>query len=113
MHDDWLDQLQDDHPAVWAVIDWSRMTYGDDMGAFLCFMAVRLLEMHRVLKQTGSLYLHCDPTASHYLKTLLDALFGRKNFSNEIVWHYQAGTKGNRAFGKKHDNLLAYTKGKS
>ena len=88
VHDDWLDQLQDDHPAVWAVIDWSRMTYGDDMGAFLCFMAVRLLEMHRVLKQTGSLYLHCDPTASHYLKTLLDAVFGKRNFRNEIIWYY-------------------------
>jgi len=109
VHDDWLDRLQDDHPAIWAVIDWSRMTYGDDMGAFLCFMAVRLLEMHRVLKQTGSLYLHCDPTASHYLKTLLDAIFGHKNFRNEIIWHYQTGGVSKKWFGRKHDVILFYT----
>ena len=54
------------------------------MGAFLCFMAVRLLEMRRVLHPDGSIYLHCDPTASHYLKELMDAVFGRRNFINEI-----------------------------
>ncbi len=113
VHDDWLDQLQDDHPAVWAVIDWSRMTYGDDMGAFLCFMAVRLLEMHRVLKETGSLYLHCDPTASHYLKTLLDAIFGKKNFINEIVWCYKTGGASSKTFAKKHDLIFFYSKSKN
>ena len=56
------------------------------MMAYLTMMAVRLVELHRVLKPTGSLYLHCDPTASHYLKLVLDAIFGPKNFSNEIVW---------------------------
>lgn len=58
----------------------------NDMMAYLAMMAVRLLELHRVLKPTGSLYLHCDPTASHYLKILLDAVFGPARFSNEIVW---------------------------
>ena len=58
----------------------------NDMMAYLTMMAVRLVELHRVLKPTGSLYLHCDPTASHYLKLVLDAIFGPKNFSNEIVW---------------------------
>ena len=58
--------------------------------AYLCMMAPRLLEMKRVLKNTGSIYLHCDPTASHYLKLLMDAVFGGKNFRNEIVWCYTA-----------------------
>ena len=60
----------------------------------MCFMAVRLLEMRRVLRPTGSIYLHCDHTASHYLKAVLDAIFGRKNFRNEIVWCYNVGGKG-------------------
>ena len=59
------------------------------MGAFLCFMGVRLLEMHRTLKSNGSIFLHCDPDASHYLKELMDAIFGKKNFVNEIIWHYR------------------------
>jgi len=64
-----------------------RSFLGDnDMMAYLAMMAVRLLELHRVLKPTGSLYLHCDPTASHYLKILLDAVFGADNYGNELIW---------------------------
>ena len=110
VHQEWLDQLEDDHSAAWAVIDGSRRTYGNDMGAFLCFMAVRLIEMHRLLKDTGSLYLHCDPTASHYLKTLLDVIFGRKNFMNEVVWHYTGGGRSKTYFSRKHDLLFLYSK---
>lgn len=91
VHEDWLDQISDDHPHLMEVIQNSRKTYGDDMGAYLCFMAVRLIAMRRLLKPTGSIYLHCDPTASHYLKMLMDAIFGRKNFRNEIVWSYRTG----------------------
>ena len=80
------------------------------MGAFLCFMAVRLIEMRRVLAQTGSIYLHCDPTASHYLKELMDAIFGRKNFRNEIVWCYKSGGASKRRFARKHDIILLYAK---
>jgi len=60
----------------------------NDMMAYLVMMAIRLVELHRVLKPTGSIYLHCDPTASHYLKLLLDAVFGNDNFQNEIIWWY-------------------------
>ena len=81
---EWIDQIQDDWPAVWEVIDAARAAWGDDMAAFLCFMGVRLIEMRRVLRADGSLYLHCDPTASHYLKALMDGLFGRRCFTNEI-----------------------------
>ena len=111
---DWVDQITDDWPAVYAVIESAKVSSGEDMAAFLCFMAVRLLEMRRVLKPTGSLYLHCDPTASHYLKALLDAVFGRRNFQNEIVWCYKSGgASPKRYFSRKHDTILAYTKGKS
>ena len=105
-----VDQITDDYPGVMNVINGSRSSYGDDMGAFLCFMGVRLLEMRRVMKPTASIYLHCDPTASHYLKELMDAIFGRKQFRNEIVWCYQTGGASKRWFSKKHDLLLFYSK---
>ena len=79
--------------------------------AYLCFMAVRLIEMKRMLKPTGSIYIHCDKNASHHLRVVMDAIFGKDNFRNEIVWHYQAGTKGSNNFGNKHDVILFYTKG--
>ena len=89
---DWVDQITDDWPNVMTVINGARESYGDDMGAFLCFMGVRLLEMRRVLRKDGSIYLHCDPTASHYLKQLMDAVFGITNFRNEIIWKRRYGT---------------------
>ena len=108
---EWIDQITDDFPKVMNVIQGSRNSYGDDMGAFLCFMAVRLLEMRRVLKSSGSIYLHCDHTASHYLKELMDAIFGRKNFQNEIVWCYSVGGKSTtKRFGRKHDVIFFYSK---
>lgn len=78
--------------------------------AYLSMMAVRMTEMRRVLKQSGSLYLHCDPTASHYLKILLDALFGADCFRNEIIWRRTGAHSGNRCYGPVHDTLLFYTK---
>ncbi|MDZ4122030.1 MAG: DNA methyltransferase, partial [Candidatus Cloacimonadaceae bacterium] len=79
--------------------------------AYLCMMAPRLLEMKRVLKPTGSIYLHCDPIASHYLKILMDAVFGTSNFRNEIVWK-RIDAKGNvqKKFGWIHDIILFYSK---
>ena len=92
------------------VINGSRESYGDDMGAFLCFMAVRLIEMRRVLRKDGTIYLHCDPTASHYLKELMDAIYGRKNFRNEIVWCYRGGGVPKSDFARRHDIILRYSK---
>ena len=83
----------------------------NDMMAYLAMMAVRLIELHRVLKKTGSLYLHCDPTASHYLKILLDAVFGKSHFQNEIIWSYRRWPTKARRFQKMHDVILFYTKG--
>jgi site-specific DNA-methyltransferase (adenine-specific) len=82
----------------------------NDMMAYLAMMAVRLLELHRVLKPTGSLYLHCDPTASHYLKILLDAVFGAPNFLNEIVWRRTGSHNNPKRFGPIHDNIIFYQK---
>ena len=113
VHQEWVDQITDDFPRVMNVIKGSRSSYGDDMGAFLCFMAVRLLEMRRVLKSTGSIYLHCDPTASHYLKELMDAVFGKRNFRNEIAWCYRGAGYPRMDFGRRHDLLLRYSKTKT
>jgi site-specific DNA-methyltransferase (adenine-specific) len=84
----------------------------NDMMAYLTMMAIRLVEMHRVLKETGSIYLHCDPTASHYLKIVMDAVFSVRGFQNEIVWHYRRYTAASTRFQRLHDILLFYTKGK-
>lgn len=80
------------------------------MMAYLSMMAPRLLEMKRVLRNTGSIYLHCDPTASHYLKLLMDAIFGVDNFRNEIIWHYRRWTAVANRFQKLHDIILFYSK---
>jgi len=80
------------------------------MMAYLAMMAGRLLELRRVLKPTGSIYLHCDPSASHYLKILMDAVFGVEHFRNEIVWHYRRWTGRAKKFQELHDIILFYTK---
>ena len=112
-HPQFTDALRDDprNMDVWNVIQSARSSWGDDMGAFLCFMGVRMIEMRRVLKPTGSIYLHCDPTASHYLKALMDAVFGRKNFRNEIVWKRQSSNNAaTKKFGAIADYILFYAK---
>ena len=81
-----------------------------DMLAYLSMMAPRLKELRRVLKPTGSIYLHCDPTASHYLKMLMDSVFGPANFRNEIVWKRTHAHGGQIRWGPVHDTLLFYTK---
>lgn len=91
VHQDWVDHLDDDFPKLMEAIEGARYAHSHGMGAYMCFMAVRLLEMKRVLRKDGSIYLHCDPTASHYLKAVMDAIFGWTSFRNEIVWHYQSG----------------------
>ena len=115
VHDDWLIQLQDDAPEVWQVITAAKQVYGDDMGAFLCWLGVRLLEMHRILAENGSLYLHMDDTAHAYAKLLLDAIFGRANFRNAIVWkRTRRGFKGSQFKAKRYnsntDHILFYVK---
>ena len=110
VHEEWTDSIIDDWPAVWEVITSARAAYGDDMAAFLCWLGVRLMEMHRVLRQDGSIYLHIDHTAHAYVKCIMDAIFGQNNFQNEIVWLYKTGGVSKRWFGRKHDTILFYSK---
>lgn len=114
VHPKWLETIQDGHPALYQVIEATKVARDEDTAAFLCFLSVRLLEMHRILKDTGSIYLHCDPTASHYIKMCMDAVFGKKNFRNEIVWAYTGpGSPGMKQFNRKHDTIFWYNKGNS
>ena len=107
---EWEENIREDHSNLHAVIEAANVAAGDDMGAFLCWLGVRVLEMHRVLKPTGSLYLHIDHTAHAYTKAMLDAIFGRQNFQNELVWYYGGGGASQRRFGRKHDTILFYSK---
>ena len=84
---------------------------GQDLLNYIANMSLRLLELHRVLKETGSIYLHCDPSAGHYLKTAMDLIFGREHFQNEIVWRrYGSHNMGQKRYGKVHDTILYYSK---
>ena len=93
-------------PVANALAAFHTLIPGSDMLAYLSMMAQRLVELHRVLKPTGSIYLHCDPTASHYLKLLLDSVFGAGNFRSEIIWKRSAGHGGAQNFHDVHDTIL-------
>ena len=113
IHEDWVSGIKATHPAVNMLIETSRQIHGDSIAAYLSFMAIRLFELHRILKPTGSLYLHCDHTANGYLRQLLDGVFNSNNLVCEVIWGY--GTpSGGRAAGKKpvkaHDTIFIYAK---
>ena len=110
VHEEWTDSIQDDWPAAHGVIAGARLAYGDDMAAFLCWMGVRLMEMRRVLRPHGSLYLHTDDTASAYLKIMLDAIFGRENLRGQIVWQRYGSHNDSKKYGRVYDVLLFYAK---
>ncbi|HMU33778.1 MAG TPA: site-specific DNA-methyltransferase [Pyrinomonadaceae bacterium] len=98
--------------AVGQMIESFRSFIGENqMMAYLTMMAIRLKELHRVLKPTGSLYLHCDPTASHYLKILLDTTFGNRNYVNEIIWKRTSSHNDPKQYGRIHDTIFYYGKG--
>jgi len=105
--------VRDSTKKLADLIQALRMFLGqNDMMAYLTMMAQRMSELHRVLKPTGSIYLHCDPTASHYIKLLMDAVFGYKYFRNEIIWAYETGGIPRNDFSRKHDIIFRYTKSK-
>ncbi len=94
-----------------AMCAFRTLLGGSDMLAYLAMMAPRLVELRRVLKETGSIYLHCDPTASHYLKLLMDGVFGAQMFHSEIIWKRNSAHSDAKRFGSVHDTLLFYSKG--
>ena len=106
----WMGLVAEEQPAVASLLSTVGMVHGEGMQSYLTMMAVRLLEMHRILKGTGSIYLHCDPTASHYLKALMDAIFGEDNFCNEVIWRRTGSHNYANRFGPIHDVLLFYSR---
>ena len=110
----WMGLIADEQPAIANILNAAGVSHGRGMQSYLTMMAVRLLEMYRVLKPTGSIYLHCDPYASHYLKMLMDAVFGVGNFRNEITWRRTTGVKGTRGatktLGSVTDTILFYAR---
>jgi len=109
----WHGEIADREPALYQAIHASEVTHGKGMKSYLIMIAVRMLEMRRVLKPTGSIYLHCDPTASHYLKMVMDSVFGKNNFRNDISWKRINVPKSTKnKFGAVHDCLLFYSKSK-
>ena len=111
---EWVNLMEAKHPALHRVL-LAAMTPSDK--SYLAYMAVRLLEMRRLLKVTGSIYLHCDPTMGHALKLLMDAIFGKAQFRSDIVWKrasaHRDTKQGRRQHGRIHDMILYYTAGKA
>ncbi|MCY4656595.1 MAG: DNA methyltransferase [Gammaproteobacteria bacterium] len=105
----WHGYIAEKHSALHTLLSAAKEVQGESNFAYLIYMAMRILQMKRVLKPNGSIYLHCDPTMSHYLKLVMDAIFEGKNFRNEIVWHYQTGGASKKRYSRKHDHLLFYT----
>ena len=112
----WYEAVDDFHevasqPRVAGMIEGLRLMLGEGPQlAYLSYMANRIVECRRVLKPTGSIYLHCDPTMSHYLRVAMDGIFGRDNFLNELKWYYRGAGVPKRAFARRHDVLLVYSK---
>jgi adenine specific DNA methylase Mod len=102
--------IQNDVVQFWYYLVLALKSTNPKLLAYLVYMTIRLIEMHRILKSTGSIYLHCDPAASHYLKIIMDSIFGHENFRNEIAWCYKSWPQSKRHFGKKHDIILFYSK---
>lgn len=106
-----LEQLKFTHGELAELLDLLVRTLGQNsLSAYLVMMAIRLVELHRVLKPTGSLYLHCDPTASHYLKLILDLIFDPKSFKNEIIWQRTNVHSDSKTWSKVNDTIYFYTK---
>lgn len=110
IHPGWKARISDDYPNAHAVIQAVEACASENEAAYICFMAIRLIECHRVLKPTGSIYVHCDNHANSYLRMVLDAIFGADNFRNEIVWCYTGPSNTPRWFPRKHDTILSYSR---
>ena len=108
---EWYSQIGKENFELYRFIE--TFEYNRPIQEYLIMMAVRMLEIRRVLKPTGSIYLHCGNTTSHYLKVMMDEMFGADNFKNEIIWHYASGPGPRKYFSKKHDTILFYTMSKN
>ncbi|MCY3741041.1 MAG: site-specific DNA-methyltransferase [Candidatus Poribacteria bacterium] len=98
------------NPASKVIAGFEGFIPRSKMLSYTSYMAERLFMMHRILKNKGSIYLHCDPYASHYLKLIMDTIFGEKNFQNEVIWYYKNASRGKKRLAKAHDAILWYSK---
>ncbi len=105
-------ELAEKQPELYHTISAAEFSHGKAMKAYLIMMSIRMLEMHRILKPTGTLYLHCDDNASHYLKIVMDSIFGKDNFRNEIIWQRAVTSKGNlkKGLARDSDVIFRYSK---
>ena len=110
--DEWIETIKEDNEEIHNFLDGVKKFGNNYNYCYLAYMAIRLIECHRILKDTGSLYLHCDPTMSHYLKILLDCIFGESNFRNEVVWCYTFPGNFPNDFPRRHDIIFRYVKSK-
>ena len=108
--DEWVKSIEYENPELHACLAGVKTFSNQYNYCYLVYMAIRIIECHRILKDRGSLYLHCDPTMSHYLKIVMDCVFGEKQFRNEIVWCYKFGGSSRKQFARKHDVILYYSK---
>lgn len=107
----WWGEIAESNPGLYKVLEAAGLVGGDSVKSYLIYMAIRILEMRRLLKDTGSLYLHCDPTMSHYLKMVLDAVFGNGNYRNEVIWRRSSGHPLSiKKFDAITDTILIYQK---
>ncbi len=109
MKQEWVAEIEIRRPALYHLINGARLSHGESLAGYLTFMSIRLIELHRIIKPTGSIYLHCDPNASHYLKVVMDSLFGSDNFRNEVIWKRTGAHGSARRWGPIHDIILFYS----
>ncbi len=107
---EWLWTIREDQPELYHYLDGIKGVGKPYNFAYLAYMAIRLIECRRILKETGSIYLHCDHTMSHYLKTTMDCIFGEDYFRNEIVWYYKNASRGKKKRANSHDIVFWYSK---
>ena len=115
--DEWVETIKEDHIDLYNFLNGVKSISNSKHYlynyCYLCYMVIRLIEMRRILKDTGSVYFHCDPTMSHYIKIMMDTIFGEDNFRNEIIWYYSNASRGKRVLAKSHDLILWYSKSNS
>ena len=107
---DWYQGLEYTNPSLYMLIESTRYSRNDGTAAYIAFMAERMIEIRRVLKPTGSVYLHCDHDANAYLRQMMDTIFSDSNFLNEVIWYYRGAGIPKKAYARRHDTLLWYAK---
>ena len=104
----WWGEIADQYPGLYELLNATRTIHGDSMMSYLIYMAIRMMEMKRVLKDTGSIYLHCDTTASHYLKLMMDSVFGKNWYQNQVTWKRTTSRGDGERYGRISDMLFYY-----